>query len=125
MLTEPRALRSKTNSQKANHMQTHKRGDTFDVSGVVTLTDNGTPLTDMTGWTGASQLKSTTNGVIASLVFTWQDAAQRLCRITAPSGTSGWPIGVVQMDIQFTSPAGDKVSTQTQQIQIVEGVTHV
>ena len=103
----------------------HKRGDTFDRSGALTMTVNGTPVTNLTGWTGTCQISTGYGSVITTLTFAWLDASQSLARVYAPAGTNSWPVGAAVMDIQLTSPSGVIVSTDTSQIEIVEGVTHV
>lgn len=101
---------------------THKRGDTFDLSGPVTVTEAGEPLPDLTGWAGAAQLRTPGDVLVADLQFEWLNAAQGLCRLMA-ADTSAWPIGPAQLDIQLTSPAGAVVSTDTAQLRIVKDVT--
>ncbi len=100
----------------------HKRGDTFDVSGQITVTDGGAPLPSLVGWVGRSHLRNITGELIAELTFTWVDASQRLCRIHAGS-TTGWPVGQAELDIELTSPEGHIVSTETARIKIVKDVT--
>lgn len=104
----------------------HKRGDTFDRSGPVTVTENGAPLPDLTGWTARCQIRTADGRLIAEPVFTWLDAVAGLCRVHVPNapGTAAWPIGPALLDIQFTSPGGDVVSTQTADLQIVKDITH-
>jgi hypothetical protein len=101
---------------------THKRGDTFDASGQLTVTDGGAPLPSLQGWTGRCQLRTATGQLIADLNFSWVDAAQRLCRLYAGS-TQAWPLGLAELDIELTSSAGHVVSTQTTRIKIARGVT--
>jgi hypothetical protein len=103
-------------------MYQHKRGDTLDLSGQVTVTDGGQPVTDLTGWTGRSELRRPDGMLIASLTFTWIDPMQRLVRLRA-TDTGRWALGAAEMDLQFTSPSGDVISTPTQQIEIVREVT--
>jgi hypothetical protein len=102
---------------------THKRGDTFRRSGALTVTDYGTTVTDMTGWTGRSHIRDGAGNLIASLTFSWLDASQRLCELHAPAGTTGWPVGRASLDIELTTPAGEIVSTATQFINIIADVT--
>lgn len=102
----------------------HKRGDTFDRSGVISVSENGAPVADLTGWTGASQMRNARGLLLAQLTFTWLDASLRLARLTAPDGTSAWPVGELKMDIELTSPSGFVVSTETATIEIVPDVTH-
>lgn len=102
----------------------HKRGDTFDRSGSLTVTQNGVPLVNLTGWTGRSQMRGSNGKVIVEFQFTWVDAAQRLARLYAPDGTETWTLGDAKVDIQLTSPTGVIVSTDTTVISIVEDITH-
>lgn len=100
-----------------------KRGDTFDVSGPVAVGENETALTDLTGWQASSQVRSVPNNeLIADLQLEWLQFSPPLLRLRATS-TSSWPIGRAQIDIEFTSPAGDKVSTDTQSFEVVQDVT--
>ncbi len=102
--------------------QGHKRGDTFDVSGQLTVTDGGAPVLSLQGWTGRCQLRTPAGLLIADLNFSWVDAAQRLCRLYA-ANTAAWPPGAAELDIELTSPAGHIVSTGTERIKIIQGVT--
>ena len=103
-------------------MSQHKRGDTFDVSGQIDVTLQGSPVLDLTGWTGASQIRTTSGALIADLTFSWLNPAQRLMRLRA-TNSSGWMLGTHEIDVQLTSPAGDVVSTSTATIEIVRDVT--
>lgn len=102
---------------------THKRGDTFELSGPITVTDNGQPVASLVGWTGRSQIRTAATGeLVAELTFEWLDAAARLVRLRC-ADTSTWPLGLAEVDIELTSPAGSIVSTDTAQIHIVKDVT--
>ena len=57
----------------------HKRGDTFEFSGVIDVKHQGKIVPDLTGWAGKSQLRKQSGELIADLVFTWIDAAQIMC----------------------------------------------
>ncbi|MDP2262683.1 MAG: hypothetical protein Q8K24_05940 [Hydrogenophaga sp.] len=101
----------------------HKRGDTFSHAGEITVADAGTPVLDLTGWQGRSQVRSQLNdALIADLEFTWLDATQRLCALRCQD-TSTWPLGEAEIDIQLTSPDGDVVSTGTTVFAVVKDVT--
>lgn len=104
----------------------HIRGDTFDRSGPVTVTQDGVVLTDLTGWTGKCQIRTAGGALIAEPVFTWLNAATGLCRLNVPNttGTADWPLGEAKMDIQFTAPSGDIVSTLVARIDVLEDATH-
>ena len=103
----------------------HKRGDTFEFSGVIDVKHQGQIVPDLTGWTGKSQLRKQSGELIADLVFAWIDAAQRICNLKHNGSTADWPICVAQMDIEMTSPDGHIVSTQTTEINIAKDVTRV
>ena len=101
-----------------------KRGDTFSLSGQVDLQSEGQAILDLTGWTGKSQVRTLAQGTLVSeLVFTWLDASQRLLKLEK-SDTQSWPLGVVELDIQFTSPQSEVVSTQTMAFEVVKDVTY-
>ena len=102
---------------------THKRGDTFILTGGITATVGGVTATNFTNWTGASQLRdATTDELIATLEFTWLDPATGQVRLRF-ADTSGWPITLANTDVQLTTPAGETVSTTTSIINIIKDVT--
>ena len=101
---------------------TFKRGDTFDASGQLTVTDGGAPLPSLLGWTGRCQVRTPTGKLIAELNFSWLDAAQRLYRLYA-ANTTAWPVGHAELDIELTSPQGHIVSTETNRFRVAGGVT--
>lgn len=101
-----------------------KSGDTFDYSGKISVKrPDGTLIEDFTGWTGISQVRDLDGGLIETLTFVWVDITTGLMRIHADRTADPWPPGQAKVDIQFTSPAGDHVSTQTEMIQIGEDVS--
>ncbi len=104
-------------------MITHKRGDTFDWSGSLTLTDGGENI-DLSTWIPKSQLRDHNKNLVADLECTWLDASVGLVRLYAPaSETSNWPIGPLAIDIQITSMDGVVVSTPTQTIHLADDNT--
>ena len=102
----------------------HKRGDTFDYSDQFALTVDGVAVTDFTGMTGASQLRTIEGALVSDLVFTWLDATQGLYRVRHNGSTSAWVPGLLRHDVQLTLASGDVVSTATELIRLVEDVTH-
>jgi hypothetical protein len=101
-----------------------KRGDTFSLSGQVDLQSEGQLVLDMTGWAGKSQVRTLATGtLIAELTFAWLDATQRLLSLVK-ANTQDWPLGVAELDIQFTNPQGDVVSTQTTAFDVVKDITY-
>ena len=101
----------------------HKRGDTFEFSGVIDVKHQGQTVPDLTDWLGKSQLRKQSGELIADLMFTWIDATQRVCNIKHSGSTADWPICVAQMDIEMRSPDNHIVSTQTTEINIAKDVT--
>ncbi len=100
-----------------------KRTDTFDLSGPVSINGpDGEAISDLTGWTGRSEIRTVRGRLIAELNFAWLDASQRLCRIWSDD-TSNWDVGKAETDIQFTSPTGQRISTRKTEINIYSGVT--
>lgn len=100
-----------------------KRGDSFDFSGPVSATFNGAAVTDFTGWTARSEIRTPQGTLIASLTCTWLDAAEGLLRVYFPNLTTGWDLGPAVMDVEFTDPNGIIASTETQTFSVVRGVT--
>ena len=105
-------------------ISTHKRGDTFDYSDQFAMTIDGVAVTDFTGMTGASQLRTAAGALVTELVFTWLDVLQGLYRVRHNGATDAWPLGVLRHDVQLTTASGDVVSTATELVQLVEDVTH-
>lgn len=101
----------------------HKRGDTFDLVGPVSLTFDGNPVQDFTGWVPNAQLRNTADDLVAQFVCEWVDPIARLLRVYFPGPTNRWELGCHEFDIQFTAPNGAVVSTQTAEIEIVRDIT--
>lgn len=100
-----------------------KRGNTFDMSGLATVYVNGVKVTDFTGWTGASQIRTRQDVLVCDLTFEWLDTAGNM-RIYCPGSTQAWPIGTALIDVEFTDPSGRVVSTDTAILDIGQDVTH-
>lgn len=101
----------------------HKRGDTFEVSGQVSVALDDGQINDFTGWAGKCQIRDGAGNLIAELGFEWLDQVQGIVRIFSTASTQDWPIGPVRTDVQLTAPDGVVVSTDTQVIEIVEDIT--
>lgn len=104
------------------------KGDTFDylveveasvrnASGVLV------PVLDFTGWTGSSEVRRTDGKLVATLEFTWIDAAQRKAKIRAASGTAAWPPCNAEINIKLTAPTGESRSTEPAKFVIWEPPT--
>lgn len=103
-------------------LYSHKRGDTFIFGVYVKATVNGAIQTDLTGWTGSSQIRQMNGAKIADLTFSWDDASVAAGRLYYAS-TAAWPVGDAVIDIQMTTPAGEIISSETIHIEIQEDVT--
>lgn len=105
-------------------MHTHKRGDSWSTTGQADIKDlvTGQPA-DLTGWTIASQLRAANTGaLIANFDCALVDPVAQIFTHKA-IGTQDWPEGLAVLDVQFTSPNGETVSTDTQTLRIVPDVT--
>lgn len=97
-----------------------KRGDTFIVQGQVTVNDAAQSLT---GWTVASQVRNGTS-LLTTLTVTWVNQAGGIYQLSAaPNATASWPIKMLSCDIQYTSPSGQVISTETFGINCQADVT--
>jgi len=99
----------------------HKQGDTFDFSGVAT--DGDGDAFDFTGWAGLSQVRKTDGTLIEQLTFTWLDASTGLLQVKSVDDTQAWPVGKSFFDIQFTTAAGEVISTPTVTVEIIKDVS--
>lgn len=97
-----------------------KRGDSFEVT--ATYTDaNGVPI-DLTTYTITSQLRTMTYALIDTLVCV-KSGTTGVYTLSAPTGTSEWPIGEAVWDIQYQS-GNMIVSTDTINVFINKKVTY-
>ncbi len=110
-------------SKGFGHGYSHKRGDTFELAGTIEVQEYGELVADMTGWTGTSQMRDSDGAVVADLIFEWLDPVARVAVLKADGSTKDWPLGHVEIDIEFTSPDGYVVSTNTIGITITRDVT--
>lgn len=97
-----------------------KRGDTFLLQGQVTVGDAAQSLT---GWTVAAQVRNGTV-LLHALVLTWLNQATGLYQLSRPAAdTATWPTKLLVCDIQYTSPTGQVISTETFGINCIADVT--
>jgi hypothetical protein len=100
----------------------HKRGDSFDyVTTIPTTFADGY----FVGWTVAAQVRNAkTDALVASLTATWVDAATTRALKLLHIDTSAWPLGPMEMDVQFTRTSdGYTLSTSTVQFNTIKDVT--
>lgn len=97
-----------------------KRGDTFVLE--ATAQQNGSPQ-DLTGWAIRSQVHNGSN-LVAELDVSYTDRDAGRYRLACPaSATQDWPVKALDCDIEYTSPAGQVVSTETFKIDVKADVT--
>lgn len=99
-----------------------KQGDTFDYSGPVQVLDPTGTAVDMTNWTVASQVRFPDARKTVNLVAAWLDGGFTSVRLQS-TDTQSWETGVAEIDVQFTSPGGAVVSTETVRFHVVKDVT--
>lgn len=97
---------------------THKRGDSFEVQGVVAF--NGV-VQDITDWVIASEIRKG-NDLVARLNVRKLDPTQGTF-VLSEADTTAWPVSMLDCDIQYTQPNGQIVSTDTFQISVKKDVT--
>jgi hypothetical protein len=101
-----------------------KAGDTFDYSGEASLKDGAGDPVDLTGWTLASKVRFPDAGREVGLTAEWLGGAFTHVRVyAAATATADWPPGPADIDIQFTSPGGAVVSTETVRFYVLEDLT--
>lgn len=95
-----------------------KRGDTFLIEGRVTA--GGDPL-DLSGGSVRSHVR---NGaaLVAELAVQWVDRAQGTYRLRADD-TTRWPVALLTCDIEYLLPSGQKVSTETFEVDCMKDET--
>lgn len=103
----------------------HRAGDTWSFVGIVTINDVCGNKIDLSGWKIYSQLRSMPGlSLVDTAVCEWIDvstgAFSHRCK-----NTSAWPIGPVCMDIVLVSPNGELISTDSEKIDVVAGVTRL
>lgn len=90
------------------------------MQGQVTVNDAAQSLT---GWTVASQVRNGTS-LLTTLTVTWVNQAGGIYQLSAaPNATASWPIKMLSCDIQYTSPSGQVISTETFGINCQADVT--
>lgn len=100
---------------------THKRGDTFILSG--TSKYDGVAV-DLTGYVVTSQIRQTDSTLVDDLTCTVTNAASGAYEIEATATqTALWPIATLYFDVQFTSPDGVVISTDTVAVKVAKDYT--
>jgi len=97
-----------------------KRGDTLVLNNTVRV--NGA-VTNITGWTIRCQLRDNQGQLVAALTPTITNAVAGEYKLQSPTATTGWATGKLRADIEYTTAAGQIVSTDTFYVSVVPDVT--
>lgn len=100
-----------------------KQGDTWQFVGYAGILNPAGDVIDITGWTIASQMRNKfSNAKICDFVCTLSSGPLQQFTHTL-SDTSIFTPGVYEIDVQFTSPAGVKVSWPTSDVIVEKDIT--
>lgn len=99
----------------------HKRGDTFELTCSL---ENGGNDVDITGWTVAAQLRKTDDTLVQAMTITVTNASAGEFTITAANTeTDDWPLGNLDIDVEFTEASGAVSSSETFTINVIKDIT--
>lgn len=104
----------------------HKQGDSFNYVGPIYLEqDDFENVNGVTyeNWQGKAHIRTDDGTIVSELDFSWVSSENGILRVKDLDGTDDWPIGRVLMDIELTTPSGDKISTDTLVILIQKDIT--
>jgi hypothetical protein len=101
-----------------------KRGSTFSFMFQVPA---NIPDGFFSGWLPTAQLRKAKNdlpnGLIADMECYWNTEVTARHIIVRNTLTDNWPLGVMDLDIRLNSVNGETIMTQTQQFNIIRGVS--
>ena len=97
-----------------------KRGDTLVLNNTVRV--NGA-TTNIAGWTIRCQLRDNQGQLVATLTPTITNAAEGEYKLQTPTPTTGWATGRLRADIEYTTEAGQVISTDTFYVNVIPDVT--
>ena len=96
-----------------------KQGDTFSVAGPVSVLDGDNQPIDVSGWSVKCNVRFSETDTRQAISVTRLDATNlRLFH----NSTNNWPAGQAEIDIQFISPEGIKISSKTEKFKVLEDV---
>lgn len=101
----------------------HKQGATLSLAGAITPSV-GETLPDFTGWVPTAQIRMLDDTLVDTLEASWVDVATGSLRVYKKV-TTGWPVGVAEIDVRFANLAGNVLFTTTQPVRIVKHITRV
>lgn len=95
------------------------------VSTIKLQLDDGSFVTDLTGWAFRSEVRTRAGSLVATVACTVVDPATANGALVQFDGgaMSGWPLGPVVRDYILTPPSGPEVPTGTEEFNIIRGVT--
>lgn len=96
-----------------------KRGDTFLVTCQAVI--DGVPV-DLTGWSIRSHVRDRKDALLGDLQVTITDAAQGSYSLRHDD-TTAWPAGQNYCDIEYTTDAGQVISTDTIEVRVAKDIT--
>lgn len=80
-------------------------------------------------WAHQSQARQVHNslsaGFVANLHTEWKAVEDVLSVVITHKDTSKWPLGEVDMDVVFFSPAGTVLRSDTYQVNVLPGITQI
>jgi hypothetical protein len=99
-----------------------KRGDSFILQAALI---KGGEAQDITEWSIRSHVRRGSK-LVADLAIELEyeaNGAAYSYLLSAPEGTTEWPVGTLRSDIEYTMPSGQISSTETFEFEVVEDVT--
>ena len=98
----------------------HKIGDTLSWAGTFELVDSAGAPISTAGVVARSQIRTPAGVLVAELSVT---LSADTITLRSVGSTQAWPPGPAQIDVQFTLPDGQVVSTSTATLRLVRDVT--
>lgn len=96
-----------------------KRGDSFWLTLQVAIAG---AIQDLSNWTILSQVRQPDGKLVETLAANIVDGPNGKFSV-ASLGTGQWPVGLLDWDIQYTTDAGQIISTDTIQLNVIKDVS--
>ena len=94
------------------------QGDTFSVSGPVSVKNAEGELLDLSEWRVSGRVRFVDEGNDVSVPASWIESGLTVRLLT--NNTARWPFGKAELTLKFTSPQGISVSTKAANFEVVE-----
>lgn len=103
-----------------------KRGDVV-MLGCTALDETGAPV-DLTGYQVAAEVRTNAGVLVVTMVVEFVERTAGTFELWAPADgrSTAWPLGNLEIDVQYTPPGGDRPvvrSSETFYLQLVKDVT--